>query len=135
MTGYRIPTDIYVTDFDPTDALCAQTDPELFFPEQGDHLSAKYAKQICSKCPLIQDCLEEAVTKDYTDGIWGGTSPHERREIAYGIERRPSHAQFLMAQAIAKLHGAIEQEEKRKEAWRKSENERRKRSKMAGGAR
>jgi hypothetical protein len=69
--------------FDPTDALCAQVDPELFFPESAGNVSTqiRQAKSICKECPIINDCLIEALTKDYMDGIWGGTTPNERREL------------------------------------------------------
>lgn len=60
------------------DALCTQTDPELFFPEQSQ--SNKVAKSICAKCPISLDCLEDALNlipeEDF--GIWGGTSARER---------------------------------------------------------
>jgi WhiB family redox-sensing transcriptional regulator len=69
-----------VTDLDPRDndtALCAQTDPEIFFPEKGG--STRAAKQICRGCELRAQCLTYAVENDERYGIWGGLSERERR--------------------------------------------------------
>ena len=68
------------TYLDYSQALCAQTDPELFFPEKGG--SVKLAKQICEACPVKSDCLLEALSKGYRDGIWGGLAPRERAQLA-----------------------------------------------------
>lgn len=35
---------------------------------------------ICSGCPVKSDCLEHALRFEH-HGFWGGTSPHERREL------------------------------------------------------
>lgn len=60
-------------------ALCAQTDPEAFYPEQGQ--SAGDAKRVCSLCPVRTECLKYAVEHDEGYGIWGGLSEKERREF------------------------------------------------------
>ena len=61
------------------DALCAQTDPEAFFPEKGG--STREAKKICSGCPVRAQCLEYALGNDERFGIWGGLSERERRRL------------------------------------------------------
>jgi WhiB family redox-sensing transcriptional regulator len=62
------------------DAVCAQTDPELFFPDKGG--TNTQAKTICATCPAINDCLAYALTDPETiTGIWGGTSQHERKAM------------------------------------------------------
>lgn len=60
-------------------AVCAQTDPEVFFPEVGKSHAA--AKQICSQCPVRELCLEIALANDERFGVWGGLSNHERLEL------------------------------------------------------
>ena len=40
-------------------ALCAQTDPEAFFPEKGG--STREAKRICQGCEVRSECLEYAL--------------------------------------------------------------------------
>ncbi|MEQ3550722.1 WhiB family transcriptional regulator [Pseudonocardia nematodicida] len=60
-------------------ALCAQTDPEAFFPEKGG--STREAKRICSGCEVRAECLEYALAQDERFGIWGGLSERERRRL------------------------------------------------------
>jgi len=64
------------------DALCAQTDPEAFFPEKGG--STRDAKRICSACEVKAECLEYALANDERFGIWGGLSERERRRLRRG---------------------------------------------------
>ncbi len=61
------------------DALCAQTDPEAFFPEKGG--STRDAKSICNSCEVQAECLEYALRNDERFGIWGGLSERERRKL------------------------------------------------------
>ena len=61
------------------DAVCAQTDPEAFFPEKGG--STREAKRICVNCTVKQECLEYALDFDERFGIWGGLSERERRRL------------------------------------------------------
>src|SRR5262249_47998231 len=63
-------------------ALCAQTDPEAFFPEKGG--STREAKQICAGCEVRAECLEYALAFDERFGIWGGLSERERRRLKRG---------------------------------------------------
>ena len=60
-------------------ALCAQTDPEAFFPEKGG--STREAKKVCLTCDVRDDCLEYALMNDERFGIWGGLSERERRKL------------------------------------------------------
>lgn len=61
------------------DALCAQVDPEIFFPEKG--YSAASARSICARCEVKDRCLAEALDNKERFGVWGGTVPQERLEI------------------------------------------------------
>ncbi|GAA1692477.1 hypothetical protein GCM10009792_10480 [Microcella alkalica] len=61
------------------DALCAQTDPEAFFPEKGG--STRDAKKICTTCEVRGECLDYALQNDERFGIWGGLSERERRKL------------------------------------------------------
>jgi WhiB family transcriptional regulator, redox-sensing transcriptional regulator len=61
------------------DSLCAQTDPEAFFPEKGG--STREAKKICTSCEVRAQCLEYALQNDERFGIWGGLSERERRKL------------------------------------------------------
>ena len=60
-------------------ALCAQTDPEVFFPEKGG--STREAKAVCAGCMVAAECLDWALTTNERFGIWGGLSERERRRL------------------------------------------------------
>ncbi|PIE27809.1 MAG: transcription factor WhiB [Micrococcales bacterium] len=60
-------------------ALCAQTDPEAFFPEKGG--STREAKKVCASCEVRAQCLDYALANDERFGIWGGLSERERRRL------------------------------------------------------
>ena len=89
-TGLSIPSDWACQGFDSpsttsnplawqSDSLCAQTDPEAFFPEKGG--STRDAKKICASCEVRSQCLEYALANDERFGIWGGLSERERRKL------------------------------------------------------
>ncbi len=65
-------------------ALCRDTDPELFFPvgNTGQALQQiSAAKEVCCECTVKTECLEFAIETNQDCGIWGGTSEDERRNI------------------------------------------------------
>ena len=62
-----------------SDALCAQVDNELFFPEKG--ASSREARTVCMKCPVRKECLEFSVNTGQRFGVWGGKSERERRKM------------------------------------------------------
>lgn len=64
------------------DALCAQIDPETFFPEKGH--SSKAAKAMCLRCEVRTACLQLAIDNDEEFGVWGGLSARERRNLVAG---------------------------------------------------
>ncbi len=59
-------------------ALCAETDPELFFPEKCAPTAP--AKQVCALCDVRAECLAEALALG-ADGVWGGLSPKKRQRL------------------------------------------------------
>ena len=81
-------------------ALCAQVDPDAFFPEKGE--SNQAAKRICNACPVRAQCLEFALTNKEQHGIWGGLSERERRKL-----RKPSrYSNDQLKAAVRELHRA-----------------------------
>ena len=66
-------------------ALCAQTDPEVFFPANKAN-SDEYngynnydARKVCAECPVKGECLADALmTGDVEYGMRGGLTPRER---------------------------------------------------------
>jgi WhiB family redox-sensing transcriptional regulator len=61
-------------------ALCAQTDPEAFFPDNGS--SVRDAKRICLSCGVQDRCLDYALTNEESYGVWGGLSERERHILS-----------------------------------------------------
>ena len=61
------------------DALCRQTDSELFFPERGG--STRDAREVCLSCEVRTNCLEYALDNGENHGIWGGVSERELRRL------------------------------------------------------
>ena len=70
-------------------ALCAQTDPEAFFPEKGG--STRAAKELCDSCTVQPECLDYALANDERFGVWGGLSERERRCLT-SQATSPAHA-------------------------------------------
>ena len=63
----------------PDGGLCAETDPEVFYPGKGE--STRTAKAVCLACPVRTACLDAAVARDDKFGVWGGLSVRERRPL------------------------------------------------------
>jgi WhiB family redox-sensing transcriptional regulator len=61
------------------DAVCAQTDPELFFPHPGE--TAAKAKAICARCPVVDKCLAYGLQINDQHAIYGGLTVRERRAL------------------------------------------------------
>ena len=66
--------------------LCTQYNTDLFYPdpdELGNYNESDFdmAKSICNECWLKDKCLDFALKHNEKEGVWGGTSPLERRRI------------------------------------------------------
>ena len=67
-------------------ALCATTDPELFFGDvahtyvtvDGDRIMT--AKAICRRCPCLTECRAYAMADPHLVGVWGGMTERERSD-------------------------------------------------------
>ncbi|SKV05638.1 transcriptional regulatory protein [Mycobacteroides abscessus subsp. bolletii] len=66
-------------------AVCRDEDPELFFPDPSDTVTARAAQAVCAKCPVRPQCRAAASAKRESYGIWGGVN----RELS---EDRPRSA-------------------------------------------
>lgn len=68
-------------------AACIGKPIHWWFPDSDDqagtvspsHYSA--ARRICGRCPVSAQCLEHAVTTPEPHGMWGGSTPRERRAM------------------------------------------------------
>ncbi|GAA3075644.1 WhiB family transcriptional regulator [Streptosporangium carneum] len=70
---------------------CLSEDPELFFPVSSEGPGREQyerAKAVCRHCPVQRRCLEYALNTHQMYGVWGGTTPDERRAAMTATRRR-----------------------------------------------
>lgn len=71
------------------DAACKAVDPEAFYPERNERRSVKkMTKAICGGCPVKQECLNDALSRNEPHGIWGGLEPQERARLTGRVDSR-----------------------------------------------
>jgi WhiB family transcriptional regulator, redox-sensing transcriptional regulator len=64
-------------------ARCSSQDPDaLFVRGKAQH----DAKAVCKACPVLAQCLAEALDNRTEFGVWGGMTERERRAL---LRRRP----------------------------------------------
>lgn len=103
----RVTTDerLIETDFDDAgpetwraEAVCATTDPELFFNDSESGGSYVAARRICAICPVRDACLDDAMAFEASNagrryGMYGGLTPRERATLAVRTGIAPSEPQ------------------------------------------
>jgi hypothetical protein len=83
-----------------SDALCATTDPEAFLPKKGG--STARAKAICAQCDVQAQCLEYALQNGPVQGVWGGTSERERRDMKRSGESARTRLDYVRIADLVK---------------------------------
>ena len=85
-------------------AACRDRNPEIFFPEKAE--DEWRARAICAACPVVAECLKDALAQDSNpEGIWGNTNKRQRKRIrAGGAAKRPTEASGHAAVNAAKTH-------------------------------
>ncbi|WP_346536983.1 WhiB family transcriptional regulator [Micromonospora sp. DPT] len=72
----------------PTDAnwrlsgRCLAVDPDVMHPDARDFKGHAKAKAICDGCPVQRECLDDAFRVGDWEGVRGGMTGKERREMA-----------------------------------------------------
>ncbi len=78
--------------------VCAQIDPEIWFPTALNQTGAM-AKKLCRTCIWVEQCREYAIQVDVV-GIWGGTNEKERSRVRkkarIKVERLELDTEILM---------------------------------------
>lgn len=65
------------------DALCKEHPEMEFFPGLGqDWLPAV---DVCARCLVADECLSYALADPALEGIWGGTTMNQRRQVRQGL--------------------------------------------------
>jgi WhiB family transcriptional regulator, redox-sensing transcriptional regulator len=65
-------------------AACREVDPEIFFPigtTGAALIQVEQARAVCTRCPVAAECLDRALSTGQDHGVWGGTTPEERRAL------------------------------------------------------
>ncbi|WP_168583196.1 WhiB family transcriptional regulator [Gephyromycinifex aptenodytis] len=77
----RRPTD-WVEDWTPQ-AACRNSEPDDLFVQGA---AQQQAKKICQRCPVVAECLADALDHHTEFGVWGGMTERERRAM---LRRHP----------------------------------------------
>lgn len=83
--------------------LCRAEDPDLFFPTGASPQAVEQtvqAKQVCARCPVIEECLRWAMGTHQDIGVLGGLSENERRNLHRRKARRYGASEIPAAQQI-----------------------------------
>ncbi|MDE3724415.1 WhiB family transcriptional regulator [Nocardiopsis sp. N85] len=65
-----------------TQGSCRAYDPEIFFPVSSTGIGRADTEQalaVCRGCTVRPECLRWALRSGEAHGVWGGTTPEERR--------------------------------------------------------
>jgi hypothetical protein len=69
-------------------AECAKPGAAPHFPADGDDAGIQAAKDNCRTCPVLIECLKDALNRGEQWGIWGGLTPAERTAIQRNVTRQ-----------------------------------------------
>ena len=99
-------------NFDTTDALCAQVDPDLYFPDNlAEAMSRNVTtiKNLCFQCPLVSECFESAMTLTYYDdhGVWGASTAYERKQMKTLPSKLEFHRKKIQSALSKQNQGAV----------------------------
>lgn len=67
-----------------TQASCLGLDVNDFVPDGKGEQIPPEIRRICLACPSLQDCLDFAIEERIPHGVYGATSPRERRGLTVG---------------------------------------------------
>lgn len=67
---------------------CIEAEPDALFVRGA---AQQQAKQVCMSCPVIAECLADALDNRTEFGVWGGMTERERRAL---LKRRPGVASW-----------------------------------------
>lgn len=57
---------------------CRELDPDGFFVQGADQ---QKVKMLCAGCPVLLECLADALDNRIEFGVWGGMTERERRRL------------------------------------------------------
>ena len=72
---FSLPVDVAT----PCSTISLAEADKLFFSESPKRIAL--AKSMCAQCPITNRCLEFALSEEIEFGIFGGTTPQERKAL------------------------------------------------------
>ena len=93
---------VWMDDWAPLGS-CSKSDPDALFVQGA---AQQTAKVVCQRCPVIAECLADALDNRVEFGVWGGMTERERRALLRQRSDVPSWKQ-LFAQARAATSAAV----------------------------
>ncbi len=74
-------------------ALCRTTDPDDLFVAGA---AQRKAAAICRHCPVVAECLADALDNQMEFGVWGGMTERQRRALLKQHPEVGSWSEFLV---------------------------------------
>lgn len=81
-------------------ALCSDLPSEMFYRQTGSNVPPD-VRNCCNLCQVRRHCLAYAIANDEVQGVWGGASRNERRDLA--TTRCPSCRRLLGRRTVAAM--------------------------------
>jgi WhiB family transcriptional regulator, redox-sensing transcriptional regulator len=75
-------------------ALCRSADPDKLFVRGA---AQRTAAAFCRQCPVITQCLADALDNQVEFGVWGGMTERQRRALLKQHPEVASWSEFLAA--------------------------------------
>jgi len=85
------------------DATCIEEESpgEWFFPGQGQAPFIKKGLAVCRRCPVQKTCFLHAMSISDEHGVWGGSTPDQRREwIIDGLTGEEAWEKLMESEAL-----------------------------------
>lgn len=76
-------------------ALCRSVDPDELFVRGA---AQRKAAAICRDCPVMTECLAEALDNEMEWGVWGGMTERQRRKLRKRYPEVVSWSEFFAGQ-------------------------------------
>lgn len=69
-------------------AVCGEAGAAPMFPGADDAYGIAAAKNNCHQCPVVVECLDQALANNEKFGVWGGLTTTERDDFRRLTTRR-----------------------------------------------
>jgi len=63
---------------------CRGLESSIFYPDPAVEAEEARALDVCAGCEVRSECLDHALARRESTGIWGGTTERDRRRILRG---------------------------------------------------